>query len=125
MNRSLPSRLQLGEGPELKGFRGARFIAGTEGEATSTARQPLPGVVIRRQRATKMPTKAGSLETYAAVERLVGGEAGGVGAFCGFGPARLSVLHFKLLQLQKKTSCLLVRWLMCYSTLNSWPTQKD
>lgn len=122
MNRSPPSALQLGDGPELQGFRGARFIGGTgtEGkrEALSTAQQPL-ALVDRRPSCTTHCLKlwfsinkqlrcphTGCLETYVAVEQLICGGTGGIGPLCGIGPARLSVLYLKLLQLQQKMSLL-------------------
>lgn len=53
-----------------------------------------------------MPSDWALTETYVAVEQLIWGGTGGVGPVSGIRPARQSVLHLKLLQLQQKMTLL-------------------
>lgn len=146
MNRSPPSTLQLGEGPELKGFSGApvhrqdRDRGKERGAVNSSAALAL---VAQRPSCTTHCLKVwfsimnplrcpqtGSLETYVAVEWLICSGTGGIGPLYGIGPARLSVLYFKLLQLWEKMTLLahdaeLENQLISYLSLNSWHTQRE
>lgn len=112
----------LGEGPELRGFRGApvhrwdsdrgererrcqqlsSLGTGRSGGSLMHKHSDASSCDSACKKQTKRCPQTGRFETHVAVDRLVRGGTEGVGPLGGLGPARLFVLDLKLLQLQRK-----------------------